>query len=110
MLSVTCPNCRKLLQVVETSSDRESQCSACGTTFWPADPTLAHMQALPPILLPAHRANLDARIVEADGVGHSQPPNQPPKSDGGDGKAMHLKAPSHAPALYDDTRSLIRSL
>jgi phage FluMu protein Com len=35
MLSVPCPNCRKLLQVVETATDRESQCPACGTVFRP---------------------------------------------------------------------------
>src|ERR1043166_1813392 len=36
MLSVPCPNCRKLLQVVDTSTDCESQCAACGTLFRPA--------------------------------------------------------------------------
>jgi len=37
MLSVPCPNCRKLLQVVDTSTDRESQCPACGTVFRPGE-------------------------------------------------------------------------
>ena len=35
MLSVPCPNCRRLLQVVDTSADRESQCPACGAMFKP---------------------------------------------------------------------------
>jgi hypothetical protein len=35
MLDLTCPNCRKLLQVADTATDRDSQCPACGTVFRP---------------------------------------------------------------------------
>jgi hypothetical protein len=35
MLELQCPNCRKLLQVVETATDRYSQCPSCGTVFQP---------------------------------------------------------------------------
>src|SRR5437588_8975993 len=38
MLRVPCPNCRKLLQVVDTSLDLDSQCPACGTVFRPQNP------------------------------------------------------------------------
>src|SRR5262245_24087069 len=35
MLEVTCPTCRRLLHVVETATDRDSQCPACATVFRP---------------------------------------------------------------------------
>jgi hypothetical protein len=35
MLELTCPNCRRLLQIVETATDRDSQCPACGVVFRP---------------------------------------------------------------------------
>jgi hypothetical protein len=35
MLQVSCPNCRRLLQAVETAAGLVSQCPACGTVFRP---------------------------------------------------------------------------
>ena len=35
MLEVRCPGCAKLLQVVETATDRDSVCPACGLLFRP---------------------------------------------------------------------------
>jgi phage FluMu protein Com len=37
MLDVRCPGCAKLLQVVETATDRNSVCPACGAMFRPLD-------------------------------------------------------------------------
>jgi hypothetical protein len=36
MLVVSCPSCKKLLQVVETATDHESVCPGCGTVFRPS--------------------------------------------------------------------------
>jgi hypothetical protein len=35
MLQIPCPGCRKLLQVADTSIDRDSQCPECGMIFRP---------------------------------------------------------------------------
>src|SRR5437868_3685028 len=35
MLDVRCPNCAKLLQAVETATDCDSVCPACGNVFQP---------------------------------------------------------------------------
>ena len=52
MLSVPCPNCRKLLQVVETSTDRQSQCPACGVVFTPKGPSPNKAADSPTVLPP----------------------------------------------------------
>jgi hypothetical protein len=49
MFSIPCPNCRKPLQVTDTSLDRDSQCPACRTVFRPEQRRdLARPSAAPP--------------------------------------------------------------
>src|SRR5262249_31553784 len=66
MLEVTCPNCRKLLHVVETATGRDSQCPACGTVFRPE--TVWRSQSPPPAPPTARRWELIPRTVAHAGA------------------------------------------
>ena len=99
MLEVRCPNCEKLLQVVEIATENESRCPMCSASFRPSglgNAPECRIQGESPIL--CWDSTPDRREFEI------------PEGRGKTTEAANCVSPIAANAIDNETRALIRVL